>query len=251
MKTLPWRWVAIGIAAYAVFLLITLPAAFMTKRLMPLGIIVADASGSVWSGRAGAVQYRGLVLGPTQWRVKPLGLLAGRLTVELNTKRDDGRLDATVSTRFGSSLLLTHVNATLPLSTIGSMSGGMVRGWQGTVQASIDSMELTQGWPTAIEGSINVVDLVGPPSQPTSIGGYRVTFAESESANEVVGALSSLDGTPLDAIGTVRLLPNRSYLIDAQVGVREGAPQSIRRSLEYLGAPDAQGRRPLSISGTL
>jgi hypothetical protein len=61
----------------------------------------------------------------------------------------------------------------------------------------------------------------------------------------------SMEDAPLEVVGSVRLTANRNYVIDAQVGTRPNAPASIVKALQYLGSPDAQGRRPLSVAGSL
>ena len=43
----------------------------------------------------------------------------------------------------------------------------------------------------------------------------------------------------------------RSYIIEGQVKTRGDAPQNLAKALEYLGPPDAEGRRPFSVAGTL
>ena len=39
--------------------------------------------------------------------------------------------------------------------------------------------------------------------------------------------------------------------LDAQVAARANTPPNIAQGMQILGAPDAQGRRPFSVSGTL
>ncbi|MBC7983963.1 MAG: type II secretion system protein N [Candidatus Obscuribacterales bacterium] len=251
---LPWRWIAVGAVAYLIFLVATAPATLLTRRLASQGVVIAEASGSVWSGRAAAIQYRGFTLGATQWRINAAALLLGRLTLEFKSKRDDGFVNATVSARLSGKLHISDLRAALPLSAIGSMSSGMVRGWQGNLQAQVAELVLVQGWPVYLRGTIDATELVGPASQPASIGGYSVSFDGSDAngtAGELQGQLSSRDNAPLDVAGFLRLQPNRQYVIDAQVGTRTNAPEQIRKALEYLGPPDAQGRRPLSVSGSL
>ena len=78
----------------------------------------------------------------------------------------------------------------------------------------------------------------------------KIIFPPELTGNELVGALSDMGG-PLEIAGNVRLSPDRSYLIEGSVAPRPEADKSMTDSLQILGAPDAQGRRPFSLSGTM
>jgi general secretion pathway protein N len=250
-----WRWIAIGLIAYLLFLLLTAPAALLVKRLQTHGIMANGVSGTVWNGRAASIQLRGQAVGATQWRIQAAKLLMGQLTVELKTKREDGFMEGTVTAHLGGRIRLTDTRMALPipvLSSLAGMHGGMLSGWQGNIHAQLGELVIEEGWPTQIIGNVEAVELVGPARQPTAIGSYRVEFAAAPNpTTEIQGSLSSREDAPLDVIGVVRLLPNRQYVIDAQVGTRNDAPASIGKALEYLGPADAQGRRPLSLAGSI
>jgi general secretion pathway protein N len=254
LRMIPWRWIALGLVTYLLLLLATFPAARLTSRLQAKGIVVAGVSGSIWHGRAAAVQASGITLGPTVWDISPWRLLLGSLYIDVHTKRDDGYLDVIVQAGIGGSIVLRNVRGTLPISALSNIGlpGGGTAGWSGSVQLKVDQLAFANRWPTDIKGTIDLVNLVGPPQQPTPLGGYRLTFpAPNTEAGVVIGSVMSQDDAPLEVIGTVRLMANRNYVIDAQVGTRPNAPASIVKTLEYLGSPDAQGRRPLSVAGSL
>jgi general secretion pathway protein N len=250
----PWRWLAVGVIAYLLFLLATFPAARLTAKLQTKGVVAAGVSGSIWHGTAAALQINGIALGATEWNIHPWRLVLGTLSVDIHAKRDDGYADATVLTGFKGATTIRDLRGSLPvnaLSTLG-LPGGGAYGWGGTIQVKLDELVLTNNWPTAIKGSVDIANLFGPAQQPTQLGGYRIVFAApSATASEVQGNVTSMDDALLDVAGTLRLSPNRTYVIDAQVGTRANAPASFVKTLQYLGLPDAQGRRPLSIAGSL
>lgn len=255
-KGFSWRWIVAGIALYAVFAVAMFPASRLAPRLQKSGIIAAGVSGTIWRGRAAGVQLRGIALGPTEWRVSPWRLFTGALSVSLHSERSDGYIDGTLNLKLGGALTIRDTRGTLPLNALSGLGlpGGGTQGWGGNAVLKIEELTLADGWPTAIRGVVELANLVGPPQQPTQVGGYRVTFPAPNSnapAGEVHGALQSFDDAPLDVIGTVKLLANRNYIVEAQVATRAGAPAAIVKSLQYLGPADAQGRRPLSIAGRL
>jgi general secretion pathway protein N len=251
----PWRWLLTGVLAYLVFLLATFPAARLATRLQTKGFLTAGVTGTIWNGSAAAIQFKGLTLGPTEWHISVWRLLSGKISVDLHTKRDDGYVDANVRVGFGDTIAINNLRGTVPVNAIaglGLMPGGPA-GWNGTLQLNVSELALTKGWPTLIKGSIEAANLVGPPQQPTQLGSYRVTFPAPNSpatTADLRGAVQSMDDSPLDVIGTITLNANRQYVIDAQVATRASASAAIVKTLQYLGPPDAQGRRPLSLAGS-
>lgn len=249
----PWRWLLAGVAAYLLFVLATIPAARVIPYLQRSGVSVAGASGTVWSGRAGFVQVRGFSLGPTQWELHPWRLVIGKLGATVHSKSSDGYLDADVAVSLGGEIDIRNLRGTLPLSTFARLPlpGGGVNGWSGTLRLDLAELTLAKQWPTSIDGSVNITSLVGPPRQPSPLGSYKIVFTRDDDISEVRGAVSSLEDAPLDVVGSIRISVDRTYSVDAQVGTRAGAPPSIVKAIEYLGIPDGEGRRPLSIAGSL
>jgi general secretion pathway protein N len=248
---IPWRLIGFGVAAYLVFLVVTLPADFVLSRLRASGIAASGITGSIWNGKAAAFQFGNVSLGATSWNVDFLPLFAGRLSGDVRATRDDGAAKAHVSIRFGGRVDVHALDANLPIHALGGM--GLPGGWQGSVRLQLAEMRLEKNWPVRIVGSVDALNLVGPANQPTALGNFHVDFNGDAPKNEegVTGNVTSVGDGPLDVSGTLQLQPNRTYLINAQVGTRPTAPASIAKALQYLGPPDAQGRRPMSISATL
>ena len=56
-------------------------------------------------------------------------------------------------------------------------------------------------------------------------------------------------GGPIQLSARVIINPDLTWTLDGMVGTRAGQLPQLQRRLEMLGAPDAAGRRPLSVSG--
>jgi len=246
---LPWRFIALGVVAYLIFLLATLPADRVLSRMQTRGVIASGVTGSIWSGKSGAVQIGRLALGEVEWSVSPWRLFAGKVSVDLHAKRNDGSLQATIAIGLGKRVVVRELRGAQPIAALGGL--GLPGGWDGILQLNITELDLENNWPVNLRGAVDARNLSGPASQPTQIGSFRVEFSEQKSAGEISGVLTSAGDGPFDVTGTLRLLPNRNYVVDANVALRPGAPTTLSGSLQYLGPPDAQGRRALSMSGTL
>jgi general secretion pathway protein N len=236
-----------GVAAFAITLLAALPARLITP-LLPANVTVGLLDGTLWHGSTDSLAVNGRQLGGVQWRLLPLHLFRGRLALDLSLNRTDGQARGQLAMGLGGRVEARNLNARLPLSALG---GGIAPArWSGTVDAKLARLALRPGTVPEIEGVIEAHNLQAPPPDGAVIGNYRVTFdAASAQKDQLVGRLQDLEG-PMQVTGTVTLGADRSYVVDGMVATRAGASQSVTRTLQYLGAPDAQGRRPFSVAGT-
>lgn len=254
MKSI-WKLLCLGIVVYLVFLIVTLPAQFIFDRLSKRGVQTVAVSGTVWKGQATGLHVGVLNLGHLQWNLKVWPLFAGSLNADLKLERGDGFAEMQASAGLsGRRIAFKNLRASLPIDAILG-SSGLPGGWKGTAQAKLDDLVLEDAWPVAANGTLDMMDLTGPARQPANIGNYRVTFPAPPSTDNggvpgLIGALQDVQA-PISVAGTVTLSPGRNYLLDLKVAAREDAPPAIKNGMQYLGAPDAAGRRPFSISGTL
>lgn len=245
MKRL-WPLAALGLLAYLVFALATLPADVLVSRLAP-AVSAAGVEGTVWRGSAQLLQAGNVSLGSARWNLHVLPLFRARVKADVALKRSDGFAQTTVTLSAGH-LLFEQTTASLPVAALPpAIAPG---GWSGTINLKLVSLTLDQGWPTHAQGTLETLDLTGPARRPAKLGSYKVTFNGEETEGEVVGLLSDLGG-PLEIAGAVRLKPDRSYVVEGAVAPRPDAPESISDTLQYLGPADEQGRRPFSIAGTM
>lgn len=243
-----WPLVALGIGAFLVFALITLPAGTVLAYFHPPGIVLDGVSGTIWNGRAQAVRSGNLHVGGVEWDLDILALFTGRVGADVKVTRSDGFAQGSIAAS-GARITLRELNASLPL---GALPPDVVRGgWTGTVTLRFAHLALENSWPVAATGTIQIADLVGPADRPASLGGYKVVFDEGAATAEgLKGALSDTGG-PLAVNGTVDIKKDRSYLVSGLIATRPGAPGDMSRTLEMLGEPDAQGRREFRIEGTM
>lgn len=245
------KWLLAGVVAYLLFALITLPANFLIARLAGRGIHTSSVSGSLWHGQVTGLQVGVLNLGNAEWRMRFLPLLTGKLAADLRMTQSNGFAQARVSAALSGRITLSNFSASLPLQSIVG-SGGLPGGWVGIAQIKLDELVLKDNWPIAAQGTLDVIDLTGPASQANNIGAYRLQFHAADAKPDVLtGTLEDLDGAAIDVTGKLTLAANRSYQLDTLVAARNNAPQNIVQGMQYLGAPDAQGRRPFSVSGTM
>jgi general secretion pathway protein N len=249
MKKL-WPLVALGIGAYLLFALITLPAGVVLAPLKSSGIEVAGVSGTAWKGHAQALQIQGTRLGSVEWNLHVLSLFTARLTADVKLTRTDGFAQTELTLKPGGGTSFKDLSASLPLSAL--PPNVIPGGWAGTLNARLAHLGVEHGWPRSVDGTIEAVNITGPARKPANMGSYKVTFPAKQdaAADTLTGALTDTGG-PLQVTGTVQLKPDRSYVIEGLIATRADAPSDVVNALQYLGPADPQGRRPFSFAGTL
>ncbi len=244
-----WPLVVLGVACYLVFAVWTLPASVLL-RWLPANVHVDGVHGTAWRGTAAVVQVDSAMLGEARWTLHPLALFLARLKADVNLKRTDGFAQGLISAS-ASQIKITDLAGSLPLAALPQQVAP--GGWTGTLNLRLSNLQIAQGWPTAIDGTVEILQLTGPARSPTNIGSYKVTFpapTASNDASTLVGAITDVGG-PVQIAGTLQLKSDHSYVIDGLIAARPDAPRDVQNALQFLGAPDAQGRRPFSLSGTL
>jgi general secretion pathway protein N len=246
----PWLLIALGIGAFLLLALVTLPASVVLSLVHPPGVTLSGVSGTLWKGRAQAVRSGALHVGSVEWNLDILRLFTGRVGADIKVTRSDGFAQASLASGPGAAVTLRNLNASLPIGALpSSVAPG---GWTGTLTLKFAELTLDNSWPVVANGTAQVTDLVGPANRPAALGGYKIVFpAEAAGgADGLTGTLSDTGG-PLDVNGTVQLKKDRSYLVSGMIATRPGAPSDMSRTLEILGAPDAQGRRQFTFEGSM
>lgn len=249
MKRL-WPLVALGVGAFLIFAVVTLPASIVTTWLGSSGIYAGGVSGTIWNGRAQVLQVQGTNIGSVEWKLHALSLFTAHANVDLKVTRVDGFAQTQLSVGPTGTMNFKALAASFPL---GALPANVIPGgWAGTVNGRFSQLTLEKGWPTQVNGTLEVLDLTGPARKPAKAGSYRILFDPAASTAEVLkGAISDAGDGPLQVNGTIQLKPDRSYAVEALVAARPDAPRNLVQALEFLGPPDAQGRRQFNTEGTL
>ena len=245
------RWLIIfGLVAFVAFAIVSLPASVLFGFLQSHGVTAAGTQGSVWKGRAQMLQIEGTNVGAIEWDLHALALLALKLKADVTLTRAEGVAQTTVSMRSIDAITFENLNASLPIS---ALSGLAPAGWGGTVNLRFNELQLHDGWPRVANGAAEILNLTSASQASSLSGSYKVTFPSTSvdpGENVVAGDLVDLGG-PLQLNGELQLRPDRSYLLTGMVAARPEAPPNLANQLQILGPPDAEGRRPFSLEGTL
>jgi len=238
--------VVLALLALAATLLVRLPARW-GLALAPAGVGCDQPSGSVWSGGCRGLHVAGLTVESATWQLHPLALLRLRLGMELQV--DDARVagHASVAWSPGGRIEARDLQAHLPIDP--GFLPLFPRGWGGTLLLALDELQLVDGKPGAVRGSVHASALhrFAP---PMDFGDYALRFAQPPDANgRQLGQLSD-EGGPLSLSGQLQFGADGQYELNGLVATRPEATPELAQDLQILGPADADGRRPFSLAGS-
>lgn len=249
MRLRPWMIVA-ALLAFVAVLLLRFPLKWATP-LLPSQVQCAQPSGSVWSGRCGALTVNGpagaLPLGAIRWQLRTGALFRAHLA---GTARFEGpqllggvQFDAGA----GGDLDVQNLDATAPLDR--RLFSMVPANWTGRLNLRFPQVSIHDRHLVAAQGAIEAHDIVAQGPRPDAFGSYSLAFTGPPQGGVHRGTLRDLEG-PVEVTGTLDVKEDLSWMLDALVKARANATPELQRLLEYLGPPDAQGRRRFGAEGT-
>jgi hypothetical protein len=248
-----WSWWALGFGAYVAFTLATFPAGTALHWFAPSGLTAAGVTGTLWSGNAASCSIAGFTAEALRWRLRPTSLLLGRLSAEVEARIPDGFVSGVVTVS-SSAVRLNDLTGATSLPALASVLP--LKGMRGQVSVALQELVLQNGWPSTIVGNLKLAGLETMPLIPDGsgslmpLGDYTITFQPAPA-----GALAAQfvdNGGPLEVSGNFNMDDTRVYAIDALVEPRADAPEALVEGLKIMTAePDAEGRRRLSLTGSL
>jgi general secretion pathway protein N len=239
-------WIALAaLLAFAAIILVRLPASWVVPVSAKSPGACASVEGTLWSGSCNGLTVQHLHLGDLSWELHPQRLLAGRIAAHVTIAGTVVRGSADAEAGLTGHLLARNVRADLPLDP--KFLPGLPAAVRGQAHLELALAEVEHGIVKHLVGRIEVHDLEERRGQVTRLGSYRLTFPAAD--GEPTGQLRDLDG-PLSVDGTLRLTAQGGFDVEGTVAPKPGAPRELTDNLQFLGSPDASGRRQFSLSGT-
>jgi general secretion pathway protein N len=249
MKRRAAGWIALGLGAYLLSLIITLPAALVWRWAAPAQSSAGRVTGSVWSGQADGLHFAGRRLANLGWTLTPwavlLGEVRGTARVADGALRADGRfrrlrdgtleltdwtLDAPLA-----DLLVRPGRGALPLSGELSIARGARVVWADGQPRELACAGLVRGLAVSAPQELALGDLAL--SCITDAGGPRLDIEDQ--------------GGPLAVQARVLFDASGRWSLDARLGSRPNSPPALRAALPLLGPPDGPDRVRVRYAGTL
>jgi general secretion pathway protein N len=235
----------LGLLAYAVFLVCTLPAeraAAMVRKQAPQ-LQLAGVTGTVWSGRAATLQYRTQRLSRFKWRLNPLALVLGRIEFDIAFDGEGRTGTATVARRFDGSLVLNEVAVRLPVAELGGPLS-----LTGLLEVKLDELTAKDGMIQSATGELHLLQAAVTEPVAQKLGDFSAKIS-----TEAAGIKAQVrdEGGPLQLEGTLRLINDGSYQLHAKAVVRDPQQTMLQQVLRAAGRQEPDGRVALEYNGRL
>ena len=234
---------------FLITLVVRLPARIVSA-LLPADVACEAPAGTVWTGSCGELRAGTVAITGLSWQLLPAALLHLQLGADLASQDPAAHGHARARLSPGGDVQITGLDATLSLP--GEL-GLVPAGASANVRLAIDSASLQGGQLVALQGTITLLQLhIADPA--ADLGSFELQFVppnpNAATGGPMVGQLRDLDG-PLSVIGELQLTRAGSYDLEGSVAPKPDSGADLAQVLQMLGPPDAQGRRALSIGGTL
>jgi general secretion pathway protein N len=229
---------------FLITLLVRLPARALLA-LLPADVTCAGPSGTVWLGSCEELRVGAMPVAGLSWALHPAAMLRLRLAADLSSQDPAAHGQAQLEFAPNGDLAISALAASVAVPGRSGLAAGI---GTASLQLSIDSARIQAGHLVALVGTIDLLQLhLGNP--PAELGDFELKFAPSKSAT-MAGQLRDLNG-PLSVSGILQLSPAGAYQLEGSVAPKPGASEDVTRTLQILGPADAEGRRTISLAGSL
>ncbi len=242
---------AFALAAYLLFVVIQLPAAQLHDLLdgdENLPARLYQISGTVWEGKATAVDIGVNRLEDVRWNLRPWALLLGRLEARIDFAKGKGRISALAGRTFAGSVYLRELRGKLPLSDLESFISKTPMGLSGSLDIAMTDLTFADHLIESVNGTLRIVGAgVGPPVN-TSIGNFTMDL---ETGDEGIRGVLRDAGGPLQAEGLLLLEADGNYKFTMELSLRDPTRNDLRNALRFIGTPSADGKVSLVQTGKI
>ena len=232
----------LGIAAYLVFAVATIPARFVTQRVAVPGTLeFSDAQGTLWNGSARASLGATLPIETLRWRFLPVRLVSGRLAFAVDAGGRGIEAHGQVERGLGG-IVARDLRARADAAALAPVMP-LAAAWQpqGTLSAVVPAV----AWDgRGLRGSAQLEwrDASLAASDVRPLGSYRVDARAEGGPAQIT--LATLDG-PLRLAGTGSFAPPASLAFTGEARAQGASASALEPLLNLLGPRRADGARTL------
>jgi len=249
------KYALLGLLLYLVFLIIELPASWLSWGLTHFSqgtVVISHPQGTLWNGKGELIisypRSRHHAIGDTEWRINPLWLVTGKVKIAVRVLGEQVQARTRLALGPGKYVIEQTV-ATLPAAFVATVySPASLFGPEGALRIESDSLALDE---TGITGSATARWL-GAASSLTPVrplGDYQLALTGK--GGSVALKLSTLKGD-LELAGQGQWNITKGGLINFNGSARpRGRSGDLEPLLKLIGNDLGGGRRLLRLNARL
>jgi len=243
-------YILVGVIAYLVFLVSTLPAApvlGMFKDRMP--VIINNVSGSLWNGHAGTVVTGKLTLDNVDWSFLPLHLLLAKAAIHVNAEFNNNPLSSRLSTGFSGNVAVDELSVKLDASDVASLVVLPLGELTGDFFLRINSATFQPGSVPRIDGTLNWNKAAITVAETADLGNVSILINEDDDS-PLTAAISNKGGD-LSLSGNLTTDETGLYSLELAMKPNASASDNLINSLGMVAKKQRNGEFILNNSGNL
>ena len=232
--------VLLGLLAYALFLLSSLPAAHawsLLSRHMPAQAY--GLSGTLWNGQAAVVLQEQRRLEAVQWELRPASLLTGRLGADIQARLPDGRLRSEVVATPTGRVTARQLRLDMPAAELvqwAGLAGRLPVQLAGRFDVLMRELVLVDQRLEQADGLVNWhAANVRFGSLALPLGDLALRLEPT--ADGATGGTLVNQGGAVDLSGTLQIGQDGRFVLDLTTRARDAVDQDVVPALQLLGIP--------------
>lgn len=238
---------ALGVAAYGVFLVATMPAAFAIAHAARAdGLVLEDVSGTVWNGSARATLSQArppVTLDRLAWRFAPAALLRARLGYDVTST--DPRLQGTLRLTHGFDGIAAEDVKLRAQAALASAAMPLAAAWRPAGDITLTAPRLAWNGRDEVRGEATAEWRGATLSLPDAkaLGSYRAVLKGDGGPARIT--LTTLDGA-LALRGEGTLAPP-AFTFNGEARAQGPQADAVAPVLDLLGPRRADGSREIAV----
>ena len=244
------HYIIVGVIAYFVFLISTLPAApvlGMFKDSMQTTIY--NVSGSLWNGRAGKVITGKLSLDNVEWSFLPLRLLLAEVAIDVDAKFNDNPLESRLSTGISGILAVDDLNVRLTAPDVASLVVLPLGELSGDFFLRINSASFQPGSVPRIDGTLDWTNAAITVAETADLGNVSILLNEGD--DSPLAASISNKGGQLSLSGNLTTDEAGQYSLKLSMKPNASTSDNLINSLGMFAKKQRNGEFILNNTGNL
>lgn len=177
----PRYYILVGIIAYCVFLISSIPAApviGMFKDRIP--VTITNVSGSLWNGQANIIITNKLILNNVQWSFLPLRLLLAKAAVNVNAEFNSNPMNSRLSVGLSGNLAVDELSMKLDATDVASLLVLPLGELSGEFLLRINNAIFQPGSVPRIDGTVNWLRAAVTVAETADLGNVSIVIDEND-----------------------------------------------------------------------
>ena len=249
------RIIYVGLIAYVVFLLVSLPASFLTRYVLPAvdksnSMSLQSVRGTLWNGHANNTRVAMFDLGTLKWNLSAWSILLGDVALDVNFKSEQAKGSGDVAVGFGGTVAAENIELQFPAEMLLPLIRRLPISISGGVRGTVNQLNYEQFETLQVDGRFVWQDAAMRAPQNFSFGDIMIEMTPHNRGTKI--KITDQNKGPVKMELNIRLEGSTKYTLNGWLQPKDPSQQHITEALRFVGAKgDSTGRYWLTANGTL